>query len=266
MSAAIQPTTLPYGGRPARAMRIICGYCGAQYGIHVNTFRQHDDGELEAKWASRKFALEGWKIGRTEAQNRCPQCYMGIKAAAIRKRELAARTPGQQAAPTKEAKMDKEILMRAGEKMKEQLMSSTAKPALVQVQAPAANGATPPAAASPHAVPPRQMQREDRRQIVSLLGEVYDKKGYSGDWSDAKVAIKLDVPRAWVVHLRAENFGDESGNEELRALIGEARKLIEDVQQLRAQCGRDASALRMGVEHLERMEQKFAAAIEKAGK
>lgn len=73
------------------------------------------------------------------------------------------------------------------------------------------------------AEPPRQMQREDRRIIISKLDEVYidESVGYSGDWSDERVAEDLGVPRAWVSTIREENFGPEVSEDD--AAIGALR-------------------------------------------
>lgn len=85
--------------------------------------------------------------------------------------------------------------------------------------------------------PPREMTRDDRRIIISKLDAVYldSKRGYDAGWSDHKVASDLGVPRKWVETIRAENFGDSGGNEEMaefyaqaKALLAETHKAIQD--------------------------------------
>jgi hypothetical protein len=65
------------------------------------------------------------------------------------------------------------------------------------------------------ATAPRQPAREDKRRVLDKLNEVYtgEALGYSGDWSDGKVAAALSVPKAWVTDLRVEFHGENAGNE-----------------------------------------------------
>lgn len=94
--------------------------------------------------------------------------------------------------------------------------------------------------ATPAAEAPRQPTREDRRKIVDHLDGCYnlDKGRYSGDWSDAKTAEELKVPRAWVSDLREQLYGPE-GNEvadlvvkDFDALKARAAELEGDVVRL----------------------------------
>lgn len=229
MSGAIQHTMIPYGGRPHRAMKIICGYCGAQYGIHTNTFQGPGTGrdDREQRWASRKFEGEGWKIGKTESGNRCPQCYMAIKMAAVRKSKQATT-------PT----------------------TTTTKEASVKV--------VPKAEPVPVQPALRELRREDRTRIIMKLAEVYD-KGYSADWSDARVATTLDVPRAWVTELRKENFGDDEGNEELRKLLGGAQALLAEARKVGATAEPLLRELHELTEKVDRLDRLVVGALAKLG-
>lgn len=60
---------------------------------------------------------------------------------------------------------------------------------------------------------PPKMTKEDRRIIFAKIDENYidETNGYSGDWSDEKIAKDLNVPRAWVSQIREDNFGPEVG-------------------------------------------------------
>jgi hypothetical protein len=62
------------------------------------------------------------------------------------------------------------------------------------------------------------MDRTTKRIIFSKLNDVYadEKTGYSGDWTDAKVAADLGVSVDWVREVRDEDFGPET-NAEIRA-------------------------------------------------
>ena len=63
------------------------------------------------------------------------------------------------------------------------------------------------------AVLPREMSKDDRRLIFAQLNDVYTDAGYSGDWTDQKVATVLGCPRVWVVEVREEFFGTIKDNE-----------------------------------------------------
>jgi len=87
-----------------------------------------------------------------------------------------------------------------------------------------ANIAKPPAA---------EMSREDRRIIFEKLNEVYadEKTGYTGDWTDAKLASDLGVARVWVSKVRDEMFGPEGGNENIRRLVEEGRNVLSECRK-----------------------------------
>lgn len=71
------------------------------------------------------------------------------------------------------------------------------------------------------AVEPRTMSFDDRRLIFSKLHDVYldERRGYSDGWSDKRVGEDLNVPRAWVEKIRAENFGPTRDNEDIREFL-----------------------------------------------
>lgn len=58
-------------------------------------------------------------------------------------------------------------------------------------------------------IAPRSPSRDEKRIIFLKIDEVYvgEMVGYSGDWSDEKIAEDLKVPLAWVAAIREENFG-----------------------------------------------------------
>lgn len=69
----------------------------------------------------------------------------------------------------------------------------------------------------------RQPTREQKRQIIELLGEVYDTKTerYHGKETDQTVAetIGNGVMFGWVASIREELFGPDGGNEEAEELL-----------------------------------------------
>ncbi len=79
-----------------------------------------------------------------------------------------------------------------------------------------------------------QMSREDRRVIFEKLNEVYldEKKGYSADWTDAKVASDLGIARAWVSKVREEMFGPEAANDDIRKALSEAKAALAECRKL----------------------------------
>lgn len=84
---------------------------------------------------------------------------------------------------------------------------------------------------------PRQMERADRRLIISKLEEVYidEGVGYASGWDDERIATDLGVPRAWVSTLREENFGpdtseDDKALDELRALLDASKASVATVE------------------------------------
>lgn len=87
-----------------------------------------------------------------------------------------------------------------------------------------------PAPAAP-ASDVRQPTREDRRKIVDFLDSNYDldKGCYIGDLTDAAVAERLNLPRAWVSEERERMYGPEANQ------AGE--KLVERYDELVAKAG-----------------------------
>lgn len=81
-------------------------------------------------------------------------------------------------------------------------------------------------------IQPREMGREDKRLIFAKIHEVYGDNSYLEDWTDAKVASDLGVPRAWVKTVREADFGNEGSNEEIKAAMAEATGLLAEVRKI----------------------------------
>lgn len=84
---------------------------------------------------------------------------------------------------------------------------------------------TPTAAPSPSEAPPRQPSREQKRQIVTLLTDVYDVDAgrYRGGETDKTVAETIGggVLWGWVAQIREEMFGPDGGNDDLAQLAAD---------------------------------------------
>lgn len=104
------------------------------------------------------------------------------------------------------------------------------------------------------AEPPRQATREDKRRIRDFLDMHYDedRQCWCDDWSDAKAATKLAMPRAWVTALRDDLYGPDICEADQKKNT-EAAKLGE----LAAKLQEDALAIAARAEQLEQMAKKL---------
>lgn len=95
-------------------------------------------------------------------------------------------------------------------------------------------------AITPVAEEPRKPSREQKRQIVTLLTEVYDTKTgrYTGTETDKTVAetIGNGVMFGWVAQIREDLFGPDGGNEELEALEMELAKCRDEAALFAKTC------------------------------
>jgi hypothetical protein len=178
---------VPHGdeGRRTRGVIVRCP-CGRSEPLPVNPQQGYtaNDGDAEFRFITKKMEGRGWRIGVRRRDHRCPKCAA-----------MKAAPPNFANAP--HATFSKALNSHPSTKV---LANMT------QQHLP------PPKLAADNT---REMTREDRRIIFEKLQDSYldDTVGYTKDWSDEKVALDLNVPRAWVVTLRKENFGDNAGNE-----------------------------------------------------
>lgn len=81
----------------------------------------------------------------------------------------------------------------------------------------------------------RKPTREQKRQIVDLLGEVYDIKAerYIGGETDVTVAatVGLNCMSGWVAEIREEMFGPAGGNEDIEKLSSEVAGLAKTLTE-----------------------------------
>lgn len=89
----------------------------------------------------------------------------------------------------------------------------------------------------------RQPSREQKRQIISLLTEVYDTSAgrYTGGETDKTVAeaIGNGVMFGWVAQIRDELFGPDGGNEELESLEADFKAWTEEAATVAKSCHDD---------------------------
>lgn len=80
----------------------------------------------------------------------------------------------------------------------------------------------------------REPSREQRREIMELLREVYntDAERYGGGETDSSVAEVLGVMPGWVADIREEFFGPDGGNEDMAELVGDLEALRIDLGAL----------------------------------
>ena len=108
----------------------------------------------------------------------------------------------------------------------------------------------------------RQPTREDRRRIVEEISANYTDIGYVGTASDATLAAKLDVPRAWVSAIRDEFFGPDQ-NEATIGLRADVQKLIQHAHSLEDRAmilAAEAEALRHDAERISNLTKDRRAA------
>ena len=93
--------------------------------------------------------------------------------------------------------------------------------------------------------PPRSSTRADIRRIIDELDACYDldRQRYTGTNTDASVAARLDVPRAWVTEERERSFGPAENEEALRhnaeidAMLAEIKTALEAVDAATEKAG-----------------------------
>lgn len=88
-----------------------------------------------------------------------------------------------------------------------------------QDQAERANPETKVATVQPITDEPRAPTRIENRRIMETLDECYDadRQRYKSSFSDQALAVRLDVPRAWVSKVREEFYGPEANEAEIEA-------------------------------------------------
>lgn len=116
----------------------------------------------------------------------------------------------------------------------------------------------------------RQPSREQKRQIISLLNEVYDTKSgrFTGGETDKTVADAIGggVMFGWVAQIRDELFGPDGGNEELETLIAEARQWQAETSTLAKKCHDDIQSALASLREYNKLRDKLGDLTSRADK
>lgn len=121
---------------------------------------------------------------------------------------------------------------------------------------------------------PPEMGVDEVILIMSKLQEVYlgPDKGYTGDWSDKKLAASLGAPSEWVKRIRHKSFGPGLGdNEDVRDLLNASADVLKEAKELRKDCDRirnewlrideRSQSLDRKVEHLQKQADHIRKAV-----
>lgn len=111
----------------------------------------------------------------------------------------------------------------------------------------------------------RVATRDQRREIMDMLGDVYNRSGerYTGSETDASVADVLGVMVGWVAEIRDDFFGPAGGNEDMAALRLELTSFIEQSERELIKVTGDIVALKAAISCAKGNEKRLIA-IEKA--
>lgn len=117
--------------------------------------------------------------------------------------------------------------------------------------------------------PLRQPTREQKRQIIELLTEVYDTAAerYKGADSDVTVADAVGggCMFGWVAEIREELFGPDGRNEELEALRADIAVWMETADKLATKAHAAVSAFERERDRVSEFQKRLDALIKAAG-
>lgn len=246
MTDLFAPTNRRLNDQLRRVQVVRCGDCSEEIEFVVGAGKSHMNDDT----IMRKARNAGWEFRRGGRAPRCPGCsrqvrgLVAVRAVATRPAEVRAALDASIGRASTDAEftaaadvMNVEAVLTEGapslESLTQRLEESGAGPVLDAVPFPAKQEPPPMRDTAPAAASPRQPSREDKRRILDKLTEEYvsEEIGYSGDWSDEKVAAALSVPRAWVTDLRIEFHGENAGNENGSKAKRERDRAINELRQ-----------------------------------
>lgn len=178
------------------AERATCSTCDrTEDVIHANK-ASHIPPDIVVK----KLKRRGWLFRGKKAT--CPFCAADQRMRGVRAATAAKPTPSITTSPVPEIPEE---------------MPTMADQNVVQIDAA-----------------PRAPTREQKRRIHQEIEGNWDERSgrYIGSASDQFIADGLHVPRAWIVDIRADFFGDSGENADIAAFKTELATRIEDVEKL----------------------------------
>lgn len=217
--------------RPKPHLQITCARCGTHGHLVIS------GASAPPAVANQAFRRRGWNVGRARTHDLCPRCNPRLGKAKVHAAvaRIAVDLPAKPNIPPEISHPIPNI------------KGVEALPHLVAI----------------HPAPEvRQPTREDRRRIVEEISANYTDIGYVGTASDATLAAKLDVPRAWVSAIRDEFFGPDQ-NEATIGLRADVQKLIQHAHSLEDRAmilAAEAEALRHDAERISNLTKDRRAA------
>ncbi|PIE10037.1 MAG: hypothetical protein CSA72_10510 [Rhodobacterales bacterium] len=112
---------------------------------------------------------------------------------------------------------------------------------------------------------PREPTRQQKREIMEILEDVYDVDAgcYKGGETDDTVADLLDVLPGWVARLRDEFFGPSGANADIAALREELTQALNSASAIATSFSDRLADLRAAMDGMKAMAERLAK-IEKA--
>lgn len=206
-------------------------------------------GSVSTEHLPKEFSRRGWFVGKNERGDLCPT-HIGKfrpKPVIVATPELPPSSTYVESEPAPPPLPDVIITPVFTQPVMEKVMDATSATKIVppweeKASTPPVNTApdnvttvTPvmKVFAEPKAAMPAEMDKMMRRLVFSRLNELYldETKGYSGDWTDAKVAADLQVPVAWVAEVRDADFGPELNAELLVKKFSDLKELGDKVER-----------------------------------
>lgn len=224
-------------GKAIKKHTIKCCKCGATETYFNNA------GTVSTEHLPKEFGRKGWFVGNNERTDTCPSC-LKAKRGPKPKQETPIMQP--------------EVLTNGQPVLPPIVGVPTEGPAVMKVfaETPKAEPVKTVGVDLPK-IPERAMDRTERRLIFARLNELYidETKGYSGDWTDAKVAEDLGVALAWVEEVREADFGPE-----INASIVDER--LKEIMAIGEAIERRIVLVDKKLEQLQQLDDKVSAAVE----
>ena len=117
---------------------------------------------------------------------------------------------------------------------------------------------------------PRQPSRDQKREIIALLNEVYDTNGgrYTGGETDKTVAETIGggVMLGWVAQIREDLFGPDGGNDDLEELRQEISAAINECSAVAKLCNEHIQSATSTLKNYNAMREKLVDVLNRVDK